>query len=155
MPRLIRPSGHEAERWRQGSEFGAGDESKINLQSALEEKYPVNPGAGLHVNMMQGEMPVVHARSPIGEDIRQLGGVDNAKSEINVRPPVFPSGRSRTSDCSTTDATVTRGVFKTVGAQVIAFFRRKRRLFPEPGNVFMLLHKPSTDSYRGTTRDRR
>src|SRR6266404_328706 len=125
MSRLVRPSEHEAERWCQSSEFRSGDEGKIDLQSAREEKYPVNPGTGLHVKMMQGEMLIVHARRPIGEDVRQFRGIEDAKSEINVRPPVFTLGRSRTSDRSTTDATVTSGAFKEIEAQVSAFFRRK------------------------------
>jgi hypothetical protein len=130
MPWLIRLSGHEAERWRQGSELRAGDEGQINLQSAREEKYSVNPGAGLHVKMMQGEMPIVHARSSIGEDIREFGGISNTKSEINVRPSVFTFGRGRTSDRSAADAPVTGGIFKELGAQMSTFFfRRKHRSF--------------------------
>src|ERR1017187_6804565 len=84
MPGLIRPSGHEAERWGQGAEFRGGDEGQIDLESAREQKYPVNPGTGFHVKMMQGQMLVVHARRPIGEDTRQPGGIDNAKSEVDV-----------------------------------------------------------------------
>jgi hypothetical protein len=81
-------------------------------------------------------MLIVHARRPIGEDIRQFSGIDNAKSEINVRPLVFTFGRSRPSDRGTTDATVTRGAFKEGEAQMGAFFRRKHRVFPDSGNVF-------------------
>src|ERR1700732_3863591 len=37
MSRLIRPSEHQAESWCQSSEFRAGDEGKIDLQSAWEQ----------------------------------------------------------------------------------------------------------------------
>jgi len=124
---LIRPSEHEPEGRRQRSEFRSGDEGQINLQSAREEKYPVNPGAGLHVKMMQRQMPIVHSRGPIGEDIRQIAGIDNAKSEIDVRPPVFTFGRSRASDRSTTDAAISGRAVKEFEAQAITFFRRKHK----------------------------
>jgi hypothetical protein len=131
MPGLIRPSEHEAERWGQGAEFRAGDESQIDLERAREEKYPVNPGTGLHVKMMQGQMLIVHALRPIGEDTGQFGGIDNAKSEIYVRPLVFLAGRARTRDRSTADAIVAGSVFKEVEAQVSTFFRRKHRVFAD------------------------
>jgi hypothetical protein len=62
--------------------------------------------------MMQGQMPIVHARRPIGEDTGHLGGIDNAKCEIYVRPLVFLFDRARTRDRGATDARVARGVFK-------------------------------------------
>ena len=62
--------GEMAERWRQGSKLRRGHEGEIDLQSAGEEKYAVNPRAGRNVKMVQGEMPMVHARRPIGEHVR-------------------------------------------------------------------------------------
>src|SRR5216684_8609424 len=136
MARLIGPSGHESERWGQRSEFGAGDKGQIDLESAREEKDPVNPGPGLHVKMMQGRMLIVHPLRPVGEDIRYFGGISNAKSEIYVRPLVFLFGCARTSDRGTTNATVMGGVFKKVEAQLSAFFRRKHGVSPNSESVF-------------------
>jgi hypothetical protein len=125
MPGLIGLPEHEAERWRQGSEFRGGHEGKIDLQSAGQEKYAVNPCAGLDVKMMNSEVLGIHMCRPIGEDIRQLGGIDNAESEIDVRPPVFAFGCRRTSDGSTANAPVACGVVDEVGAQSGALFRSK------------------------------
>lgn len=125
MPRFIGLSRQKAERRPEGSEFRGGDKSQIDLQSACEEKHPVYPGARLHVNMMYGRMPIVHALSPIGDDTRQFGSIDNAKSKINVRPPVFTFRRGRPSDRDTTDSTVMGGEFKNVGSQLSTFFWRK------------------------------
>jgi hypothetical protein len=70
MPGLIRLSEHKAERWRQGSELRRRHESEIDLQSAGEEEYAVNPTAGRDVKMIQGEMSMAHVRRPIGKHIR-------------------------------------------------------------------------------------
>src|ERR1039457_5056040 len=60
MPGLIRLSAHKAERWRQGVELRRRHESEIDLQSAGEEEYAVNPTAGRDVKMIQGEMSMAH-----------------------------------------------------------------------------------------------
>jgi len=127
MPGLIRLPEHKAECWRQGSEFRRGHEGEIDLQSAREKKHAVNPLAGPDVKMMQGEMPMVHVRRPIGEDIRQFGGIADAKSEIYVRPPVFVCGGRGASDRGATDALVTGGVFQKARPQASSFFRSKHK----------------------------
>jgi len=119
LPGLIRFSELKLECGRQGSKFCRGYEGEIDLQSAREEKYTVNPPAGPNVKMMQGEMLLIHVRSPIREDIQQFGGIAYAKGEIYVRPAIFACGCRRASDCSTTDALVFGGVFQKAGAQAI------------------------------------
>src|SRR5664279_29356 len=132
MPGLIRLSEHKAERWRQGSELRRGHESEIDLQSAGEEEHAVNPRAGNDVKMIQGEMLMAHLRRPIGEHIRQFGGIADAKSEIYVRPPVCESGCRRPGYRSASDAPVAGGVFQEVEAQALAFFRSKHSV-SDPG----------------------
>ena len=124
---LIRFSEHKPKRWRQGSEFRRGCEGDVHLQSVRKEKNSINPPAGPDVNMMQGEMLLVHVPSPIGEDVGQFGGISDAKSEVYVRPPIFAMGGCRTSDRCTTDALVSAGVFQQAGSQAITFFRCKHR----------------------------
>ena len=89
MLRLIRFAEDKPECGSQGAEFCRGDEGKINLQSAGQKKYAINPSPGFDVKMMQGEMLTIHLRSPIGEDIRQLGCINCTKSEVYVGPPIF------------------------------------------------------------------
>ena len=125
LPGLVRLSEHKPERRCQGSEFCRGNEGEIDLQSAREEKYAVNPLAGPDIKMMQSEVLLVHVRSPIRKDIRQLGCSADAKSEVYVRPLIFALGCRRASDRSTTDALVFRGIFQEAGAQAITFFRTK------------------------------
>jgi hypothetical protein len=95
------------------------------LQSAWEKKYPVNPFAGRDVKVMQGKMPMVHVRRPIGKDTRQFDGIADAKSEIYIRPPVFACGGRRAGDRSATDAPVTGRAFQQLGPQASTFFRSK------------------------------
>jgi len=54
----------------------------------------------------------------------EFGCIPDAKSEINVRPPVFAFLRSRTSDGGATNASITGGVIKEFGAQASTFFGR-------------------------------
>jgi len=127
MQGRIRLPEYQAEGWRQGPEFCRGYEGEIHLQSAWEKKHTVNPPAGPDVKMMQGEMLTVHVRCPISQDIRQFGAVVNAKSEIYVRPWVFPFRGRRASDRGTTYALVAGGVFQKAGPQASALLRSKHK----------------------------
>lgn len=86
---------------------------------------PCKSRPGLHVDMMQGRMLIVPTRRPIGEDVRQFCGIGNAKSQVNVRPPVFTLGRCGTSDRSASDTKVVSVGFQEIRAQLSTFFQRK------------------------------
>ena len=63
-------------------EVRGGHKGEIDLQGATEKKYTVSPLAPHDVKMMQGEMLLVHARSPIGQGIRRFGSIAHTESEI-------------------------------------------------------------------------
>ena len=73
--------------------------------------------------MVQGEMPIIHVRRPIGQNVRQFSGSAHGESKIDIRPPVLASGGRGASDRRAANARVAAGIFQEAGAQAIAFFR--------------------------------
>src|SRR5205823_14749410 len=124
---FIRRAEYEPECWRESSEFCRGHEGKIDLQSAREEKYAVDPGTGCDIQMMHGKVPIVHVRRPVGEDVRQFGHIGYRKGEIDIRPLVLAFLRRRACDRTTAYARVTSGVCEQVGAQAATLFGGKHQ----------------------------
>ena len=125
MPGLVCLPEYKPKGGSQGLEFRRRHEGEINLQSAREEKYTVHPSTGLDVEMMQYKMPIVHIRGPITEEIRQVGGIADAKGEIYVGPGILTRGGCGSSYGGAADARIAGGVFEEIRAQASTFIRSK------------------------------
>src|SRR5450631_2664231 len=119
---LIGLAGHQPEGWRQGPEFRRGNEGEIDLQSAGEQEYAINPRTGMDVKMIESLMPVVHVGGPIGQDIRQLAGIPDSKGEIYIRPSIFARRCRRAGNRGARDALIIYGASQETGAQALTFF---------------------------------
>ena len=89
MPGLVRFARDEPEGRRQSSEFRRRNKGEVDLQSAREQEYAINPRASIDVEMIQSLMLIVHMCRPFGQNIRQLAGISNTKGEIYIRPSIF------------------------------------------------------------------
>src|SRR5580700_256613 len=82
--------------------------------------------------MMQGPVPIVHVRCPVGENDGHIRGGVDAKCEVYVRPLIFAQliftrSGGRAGDGGSRDPLVTVGKFQETGAYAGAFFRSKYR----------------------------
>ncbi len=81
-----------------GAEFGGRGKRKIELQTAGEQKNPVDGGSAGEVEQVNGVELGGEAAGPILEHVRQRDVVGNGKGQVEIRPTVRLSEGERTDE---------------------------------------------------------
>jgi len=114
----------QPERVRPRAELVCRREREVHLQADVEQEHPVDPGADVHVKVMDHAVFSVHALRPIRDRGRHCASVANPEGKVDIRPLVLRAARRRSGYRGAADARVLTGSRNQGGAQGLALITR-------------------------------
>ena len=120
--RRVRVAEDELEVRTNGAEIGGAPEGEVDLQRVFEEEDAEERGPAHDVDVRDGVVALVEARSPFGHDVLVRGVRFHTKGEVDIGPAIETGRSGRAGVSGAAEAGVMLGGGDKFMAQLFSFF---------------------------------